>query len=158
MILATDFDGVMHPDPWHSEKQLWRHMAAFADLLREPALSRVELLITSSWRVRDVVRGTLRAQEEIERHFPVDLRPRIVGMTPCLGQLGEGLREMEIRAWLDAAGRSGSRWVAVDDRPYLFSGGAVSRRHLVLTDSARGLDGEAIGRLRTKLLTWQPGE
>lgn len=158
MILGIDFDGVMHPDPCHSDKELFCHMPAFADLLREPALAHVELLITSSWRVKNVFWETLRPLEDLQVYFPPDLQARIVGMTPCLGRLGSRVREWEIRAWLNATGRSGSRWVAVDDTDWLFTKGDVSRRHLVLTDSERGLDREALDRLRTKLLAWQPGD
>jgi len=122
VLLALDFDGVLHPAfPLASrppeENRRWSYLPRLENWLRRHP--DAEVLIVSNWRLQN-------AWDLLASLFSVDVRPRLVGMTPLLGTgQGPGVRQDEIEAWLVAANRTGAPWVALDDVRGLYKPGAV---------------------------------
>ncbi|MDH0144696.1 HAD domain-containing protein [Aquipseudomonas alcaligenes] len=55
---------------------------------------------------------------------PVDLRERIIGITPVAERIDGWLparREGEILKWLEASGRADEPWLAIDDQAWQFT-------------------------------------
>lgn len=79
-----------------------------AELLREPGLAHVQVVIASTWREMYPV-------TRLKKIFPADLQPRIIDVTPVLDDyLTEHERYEEIRSWLDEHPDTTS-WAALDD-------------------------------------------
>jgi hypothetical protein len=119
-LLMCDIDGVFHPNfPLKSrppeEGKKWCYLPRFEAVLR--AHSDVALVITSTWR-KDTSLSRLR------QHFSMDLRPRIIGATPILSEIGPGSRQSEVEAWLAAHPEwAHLPWIAVDDIADLYRPG-----------------------------------
>ena len=134
LTLFTDFDGVLHPEFCHESKRFCR-LSILEDILR--AAPSVEIVISSTWR-------QLRAFDVLRAQFSPDIASRVVGITPTYANLADipdrllgYQREAECVAWLRAYRGSSVRWLALDDRPWLFRPFST---HLVQTDGKLGLD------------------
>lgn len=119
MILALDFDGVMHPVNSTTEPKFCR-----LDLLEQWLRKRtvVDVLISSSWR-------ELHSLELMQSFFADDLQARVIGVTPlthCLlgpswsrsdaeRAVAIGERQYEIEQWIADSGTPSRTWVALDD-------------------------------------------
>ena len=156
-VLFLDLDGVLHPQPC-SEAMLFSRAPLLENALRD--FGRWEIVISSSWRLQLTI-------AEIKERLPADLAARVVGVTPScahesllghaptLGQHTQGIREIEILAWLKQ-NRIGGAWrtpfVALDDWPYNFS--HPTPPWVVLCDPNVGLDHISAGRL----VNWMAGQ
>lgn len=130
-LLFLDFDGALHPyflacDEGAPGARHFCDAPAFEAVVRQhPA---VQVVISSSWR-QD------RPLDQLRANFSPDIRPRIVGVTPVLpNSHGDGVRQLEIEAWLARAGLAATPWVAVDDVVAGFNPGAC----LVVTHDGFG--------------------
>lgn len=140
MILALDFDGVMHPVNNRTEPTFCRLNLLEEWLHARPA---VRLLISSSWR-------EVHPLDELASFFPEGLQLRIVGVTPVYEKMfGQQWsrspsdiaatryqRQVEIERWLADNGATEEPWAALDDDPNLFEPDCT---HLVLCDPTVGL-------------------
>jgi len=110
IVLALDFDGVLHPAlPYFDEQGSNPH---FQDLpALEAALEpfpQVGLLISSSWRRR-------RSRQDLLKAFSPALRQRVLDVTPELPNThAAGVRQREVETWM-ADFAPHARWVALDD-------------------------------------------
>lgn len=139
IVLALDFDGVMHPRVTSSEP-LFCRMDLLQDWLRRH--QHVDVLISSSWR-------EFHSMDEMVAHFADDLQNRIIGMTPMVHRMyGPDWtrapreieacrfeRQHEIQRWIDEH-RPGYRWLALDDDATLFEPGCTQ---LVLVNPSTGI-------------------
>lgn len=143
MILALDFDGVLHPRlPQH--EPLFCRMNLLEDWLR--AHAEVDVLISSSWR-------EFHPFDEMREYFSEDLRARVVGATPIARQLFKDSRlpedahraiyerQFEIEAWCRSRDLPDDSWLALDDDDRLFE---PSCSQLVLCDAKVGLRSETL--------------
>lgn len=131
-LLFLDFDGVIHRAENGSFERLPELRAILA------AAPNAHVVISSNWRAntsRDYLLGL----------FPMDLRDRIVGVTPDLSSVG-GSREDEINAFAHIAGASVV--VALDDDSTLFSPGCP---FLVKTDRHTGIDDATVAECIRRL-------
>jgi hypothetical protein len=123
-VLFLDIDGVLHPDG-PGDYQDFSCLPLFCDALRAAdAPGRVPIVISSAWR------HTQRLTD-IRSHFPADIGPRVVGVTPDLADpattaigspapidraaTGTYRRQGEITAWIRRNAPKG-QWLALDDR------------------------------------------
>lgn len=137
MILFLDFDGVLHPQPTilRPGRGVFTALHLLEDVLRQ--VPHVEVVISSSWRMRHPF-------GELREFFAPDVRDRIVGVTPMPGDVAEAPRELhnecprhaECLAWLARHRPPGTPWLALDDIADEF---APQCRNLMLIDGARGL-------------------
>ncbi|MEN1626605.1 HAD domain-containing protein [Pseudomonas aeruginosa] len=114
MILFLDIDGVLHPDPPQPDQRL-RSLPRLVQVLRDFPL--VEVVISSLWREHLTL-------DQLRELFPVDLRERIIGITPIAERVDGWLparREGEILDWLQAADRIDEPWLALDDQGWQFT-------------------------------------
>ena len=148
MILALDFDGVLHPDVNDPDVHFC-HLRGLVDMLKTDAFAHIEILVTSTWRIDRTHENeaVLHPFDVVQAYFPADIRSRVVGMTPYLGEWAPCIREKEILAWLLAAGKQDSPWLAIDDMAGLFSQDCPN---LFLTKSAIGLNSLVLKDLRKK--------
>lgn len=125
MVVFLDFDGVTHPEDTNSKNQLFCRLPLIEEALRQ--YPRVEIVISSAWRLQWP--SPTVATLELRQHFSEDIAPRVVGVTPNHVHLNwketqDGLwlwkRQWEIETWLRAHRPPGTRWLALDDRAYLF--------------------------------------
>lgn len=153
MILFLDFDGVLHPYGGASSDNFCELPRLIA-LLREPAFEHVEIVVSSAWRMvveasaDGLFTASVRPLQQMRQYFPADLRHRIIGVTPYLGELDGGVREQEIRQWLAEHAAPDRPWVALDDFAHLFTQDCPN---LLLAVSATGLDDMLIAQLRQRL-------
>jgi len=140
MILALDFDGVLHPVRTTTEAKFCR-LGLLESWLRERP--RVDVVISSSWRETHPF-GLMQS------FFAEDLQARVVGVTPSVHCLDEpswsrsdaeravaiGERQYEIEQWIADSSASTRRWAALDDDLSLFRPDCT---HLVLCDPNVGL-------------------
>jgi len=124
MILALDFDGVMHPVNSTTEPKFCR-----LDLLEQWLRKRtvVDVLISSSWR-------ELHAPDLMQSFFADDLQARVIGVAPLAHRLlgpswsrsnseravAVGERQYEIEQWIADSGTPARPWAALDDDTSLF--------------------------------------
>ena len=149
LILALDFDGVMHPVDSRTEAKFCRLDLLEAWLRGRPS---VRVLISSSWRA-------LHPLDELVSYFSTDLQDRIAGVTPvCDRPFGKQRaypaediaatrypRQTEIERWIaDSGDASIETWVALDDEPSLF---APACPNLVVCDASVGLTEEHLAML-----------
>lgn len=133
LYLFVDVDGVLHEGCPVDESRHYSKMPPFAEWLRR--WLDVHIVISSTWR-------ETRALEQLQQHYPADLRHRVVGVTPILRRQSSivgrvpGEREIEIRAWIHTFESTTTRWAAVDDDASGFTKGL---HELVLTDTSAGL-------------------
>ena len=125
MIVFVDFDGVLHPETLQGGTTLISRLPLVEEVVRK--YFGVELVISSAWRLRypdaELAATTLRIR------FAPDIAPRVVGVTPDHKTLDardspDGLssftRHWVCEAWMRAHRPPGTRWMALDDRSYLF--------------------------------------
>lgn len=143
-VMFLDFDGVLHPEFCNATKhfECERHLAS--------ALigNDVELVVSSTWRLG-------RTLCEIKELFSDPIANLIVGTTTRYSELPEISgscapfeRETECVAWMSANRPPWTRWIAADDRPWLFR---PFCRNLFLVDGKRGLDEKSSKLLRARL-------
>ena len=147
MILALDFDGVLHPVNSQTEPKFCR-LHLLESWLR--AWPGVDVVISSSWR-------EVHPLDLLQSFFAEDLRKRVIGATPLAHTLlgpawsrseaeravAIGERQYEIEQWM-ATHRATEAWVALDDDRSLFR---EDCRRIVLCDSIVGLTTEHLLRL-----------
>jgi hypothetical protein len=140
IILALDFDGVMHPVNTGTESKFCHLDLLEAWLRGRPS---VRVLISSSWREEHPL-------DELVSFFSEDLQRRIAGVTPVyekvIGQqwvcsnedvaTTQYRRQVEIERWIADSGATVETWVALDDEPSLF---APRCPNLVVCDPRVGL-------------------
>lgn len=142
MILFLDYDGVLHPDPCFDPARMFAFAPRLALCLAE--FPEVDIVLSTSWRhekpLDDLVAPLLPAMQS-----------RVVGITPHFGDfrpaphLTPYRREAECVQWLVSHGAADREWVALDDRPSLFT---PRCERLIECDSAFGFDARAAGRLQ----------
>lgn len=116
MILALDFDGVLHSAD-ADDSELFQHAHLIWQVLR--ARPTVEVVLSTSWR------GTHPHDELVmlvTRGGGEALAPRLIGSTPVRmmerGSYINGpvhVREKEIQLWLAGNGLRQRPWIALDD-------------------------------------------
>lgn len=150
MYLFLDFDGVLHPESATVE-QLFCCRHLLWDVLREN--NRIQVVLSTSWREHypfsDLVGFVTQGGGE-------DLVSRIVGATPSISvaPLADDYRRREIEclAWLEANGKAGARWLALDDIAYWFSyGSAQAPSPLYLVSYISGLVPEDVPKILERL-------
>ena len=125
MIVFLDFDGVVHPEELQCHANLFCRLHLIEAVLREfPA---VEIVISSAWRLE--YENDELAVSKLREHFSSDIAPRVVGVTPVFMKfmdkdsdevLSSFTRHWECEAWMNSHRPPGTRWLALDDRAYLF--------------------------------------
>ena len=125
MIVFLDFDGVLHPEVLQSSNKLLERLPFVEEVLRE--YPEVEIVISSAWRQR--YDDSELAVSQLRKHFSADISLRVVGVTPDQRKLSkkdspESLtrysRHWECESWIRTYRSPGTRWMAIDDRDYLF--------------------------------------
>lgn len=125
MIVFLDFDGVVHPEGLRGPSQLFCRLPLIEEVLRE--FAEVELVISSAWRLEYA--DPQLAAIGLKKHFSKDIAQRVVGVTPDHSNLPPGdmwpdwfrfSRHWECEAWIRTHRPLGTRWLAADDREYLF--------------------------------------
>ncbi len=139
MKLFLDIDGVLHSEPAFFAKAFCRR-GILIDLL--DARPHLEVVISSDWRLTQSL-DEIAMQIVVDR---LDLRPRFIGITPYLEHCQHEYRgrEQECLAWLEAAGASNVRWLAIDDVAGNFTYGS---KQVFLTDYRTGLTQNDLGKL-----------
>ena len=131
MVVFLDFDGVVHPEGLQDSSQLFCRLPLIEEVLREFQI--VEIVISSAWRLE--YREPVQAVIELRAHFSADIAPRILGVTPqCVylttknapAGLTKYDRHWECEAWMQTHRAPGTRWMALDDRTYLFEPNAAN--------------------------------
>lgn len=145
MILFLDFDGVLHPEPCFDSGRLFCFLPRLENILRD--FTDVEIVISSTWR-------ETRSLDTLRDFFHPDIRHRIIGVTPKWSEHSELFdvigyqRQTEVEAWLRASSEPWARWLAIDDKPYLFRPFLSS---LIKTKSLTGFDENVETKLRSVL-------
>lgn len=142
MILFLDIDGVLHPDPPQPDQRL-RSLPRLINILRDNP--HVEVVISSLWREH------LSLEQLRELLFPVDLRERVIDVTPIAERIDGWLparREGEILDWLEASGRAHEPWLAIDDQAWQFT---LRRDRLVACFFCDGITDVIEAELRQRL-------
>ena len=148
MILALDFDGVLHPVRTTTEPKFCR-IHILEDWLRNRPV--VDVLISSSWR-------EVHSFDLLQSFFADDLQTRVIGVTPLAHRLlgpswsrsdaertvAIGERQFEIEQWIADSGAPERPWAALDDDPSLFR---PECRNLVTCDPDVGLTTEHLHQL-----------
>ena len=154
MILALDFDGVLHPVNTTTEPKFCR-LELLEDWLR--GRLEVDVLISSSWR-------EVHPFDLLQSFFADDLRTRVLGVTPLTHSLlgpassrsdaeravAIGERQCEIEQWVAYCGVPAQRWAALDDDPSLFRPGC---QNLVVCDPTVGLTVSQLDELDVMLMS-----
>ena len=152
MILALDFDGVLHPVRTTTEPKFCRVELLESWLRERPG---VDVVISSSWREAHPF-GLMQS------FFSEDLRARVIGVTPLAHRLlgpswsrsdaeravAIGERQYEIEQWIADSSAPTRRWAALDDDPSLFRPDCT---HLVLCDPNVGLTDAQLEQLDAML-------
>jgi hypothetical protein len=135
MILALDFDGVLHPVKTTTELKFCR-LEMLEAWLREHA--DVDVIISSSWR-------EVHSFDLMQSFFSDDLQSRVVGATPVLrSHAGPATRHAEIESWVASSEEPSRPWLALDDDPGMFE---ESFQGAVFCDPNLGLEQRALARL-----------
>ena len=109
MILFLDIDGVLHPDPPQPDQRL-RSLPRLISVLRD--FTQVEVVISPLWRDH-------LSLDQPRELFPIELRERIIGVTPIAERIDGWLparREGEILEWLQASGRIDEPWLGFGEQ------------------------------------------
>jgi hypothetical protein len=145
MLLFLGIDGVLHPEPCFKPEQLFCRQPLLEELLRP--LPDVAIVVSSSWR-------ELVNLSELRSLFSPEIAKRIIDQTPywydhptLFEKIGYQ-RQTEIEAWLRQSHMPWAKWVALDDKPWLF---APSLANLVCCRPDIGLEKMAAERLHAKL-------
>lgn len=144
-VIFLDFDGVLHPEFCHES----RHFECVQHLANACGeRDDLDIVISSTWRhTKDL--------SNLKACFPESLARRIVGVTSAYAAL-EGLpskvlpfeREAECLGWIRANRPGHARWIAVDDRPWLYRPFCPE---LFLVPGKTGLDAGTGGQLLKRL-------
>lgn len=145
VLLFLDFDGVLHPLHCH-ESRHFSNLELFEQTVRP--IDGLQIVISSTWRLS-------RSLEQLRERFSPDVAKRIVGCCPLFRSLSDVSpslvsyeREAECRAWLRAYAAPWTRWLAVDDSPWLFR---PFSKNLLVLNKRTGLDAAACVDLRRRL-------
>jgi hypothetical protein len=142
VVLFLDFDGVLHPRGGALAGERFSKKSMLEELLREPALLHILLVISSTWREAYPLKSLVSI-------FSEDIQPRIIGATPILNDIDAAYqRYREIKAWLIRHPEV-NRWVALDDAAGDFP--QDGRLSSVFTDPDIGLKNSDIDSLRRLL-------
>lgn len=155
LILALDFDGVLHPRVTTAEP-LFCRVPLLECWLRTHA--EVRVVISSSWRES-------QSLDSMQERFSDDIRSRLVDVTPfahrLLGpawartpaemQAARYARQYEIEAWCADTGYRD--WIALDDDPRLFEPDCP---RLCLVDHRHGLTPGVMDELTHMLERFMP--
>lgn len=131
-ILFLDFDGVLHPEHCHESRRCCC-LSILEDALRQ--VPECQIVITSTWRLE-------QAYEDLLERFSPDIAAMIERYPQILRsnerpEYAGGVRAgAECHAWLWANDVPHRRWVAVDDRSWLYRPFCKS---LFLVDGRTGL-------------------
>lgn len=125
-ILFLDFDGVLHPTP---SEALFIHNGLLHRWLR--AAPEVDVVFSTSWRSS----FDFETLVECVAFEAPDLASRFVGAIPEVDRGALDRRGDECRLWLEAEGRDGEPWCALDDQPAWF----LDSDPVVAVDPAVGL-------------------
>ena len=101
-------------------------------------------MISSLWREH-------LSLDQLRELFPIELRERIIGVTPIAERIDGWLparREGEILEWLQASGRIDEPWFALDDQGWQFT---QHRDRLIECVFYDGLDDRIEALLRQRL-------
>lgn len=146
VTLFLDFDGVTHPLHCH-ERQHFSRLSSIEQVLR--ACPTVEVVLSSTWRLQYPL-------EQLRARFSNDMRPRIVGVTPLAANLPAGPsrleafpRHKEAWHWMLQNREAFDRWLAIDDRPYLFR---PFFDDIVQSNPATGADDQVLALLKERLM------
>lgn len=140
MILALDFDGVLHPVMTTMEPKFCRLELLEGWLRGRPD---VDVVISSSWR-------EVHPFDILRSFFADDLQARVLGVTPLAHSprgpasprsdaeraVAIGERQHEIEQWVADCGLPTEQWVALDDDASLFRPGCPN---LVVCEPTIGL-------------------
>jgi hypothetical protein len=143
MILFLDFDGVLHSEPCYDQTKLFCFLPRLEKVLRD--YPQIDVVISSTWRES-------RTLHELQGFFSADIAPRVVGVTPSwrdypdLFEVNGFQRHTEILAWIRYSSEPWVKWVAVDDKAFLFK---PFLKNLVRTSSLTGFDATAENQLRS---------
>lgn len=143
-VLFLDFDGVLHREFCHES----RHFECEPYLTTALDGMNIEIVLSSTWRIN-------RSLNEIKALLSEAIAARVVGVTPQYSQLSDISsrlalyeREAECVAWLTANRLAWTRWLALDDRPWLFRPFCPN---LFLVDNKQGLQEHSCALLRARL-------
>ena len=159
MILALDFDGVMHPVNSTREPKFCRLNLLEQWLRKRPV---VDVIVSSSWRV-------VHPLDLLQSFFAEDLQARVIGVTPLAHRLlgpswsrpdaeravAIGERQFEIEQWIADSGLPARPWVALDDDPPLFR---PDCQRLVLCASEVGLTEAHLEQLDAMIYDERPDD
>jgi hypothetical protein len=145
MILFLDFDGVLHPETL-SDKNYFSNVDLFEKTIaNQPEL---KIVISSTWRLKHDL-------AEMQNYFSKETASRIIDITPefskiikCPDDLVAYSRHAEINEWLRINSKPWEKWIAIDDRPYLFK---PFIKNLVICDRLIGFDLKAQKTLLNKI-------
>ncbi len=143
MIIFLDFDGVLHPEPCTLDGEFC-HLPRFETILRD--FPSVRVVISSAWRHSQDL-------ETLRSYFSSDIAERIIDVTPSWAQLDGDApgyeRQAEVEAWIRKNAKPWDDFLALDDRPWLFS---PFYPRLVKCVRATGLDDQSEHLLRERLI------
>jgi hypothetical protein len=141
-ILFLDFDGVLHPKGANAAHDHFSKKHLLEELLLEPELSGVQVVISSTWR-------EAYSLDRLRLFFSPRMQTRIVDRTPVLDDLdGEFLRYREVRGWLNRHPLTNA-WFALDDDREGFP--PSQSRNVVFTNPSFGVTESQIADLRSLL-------
>lgn len=145
-ILFLDFDGVLHPEGC-SQRHLLMHVPTLASILERHA---AKIVVSSTWRLT-------RSLSTLRILLGPELGPLVIGKTGLYASMSmynlpDSLRmyqrHMECVGWMRKHHSYPERWLALDDRAYLFSPFCPN----VLECNARtGLDVQTLQLLDSRL-------
>ena len=162
MIVFLDFDGVVHPEGLEERSQLFSRMPLIEEVLRE--FPSVEIVISSAWRLE--YRNPVQAVIELRAHFSADVAPRVLGVTPdhvflkpqdAPGSLLTYHRHWECTAWMQTHRPPGTRWMAMDDRSYLFKPDAANLMKFDRNEAFTAAHQDKLREFLTALVDGTPG-
>lgn len=146
VTLFLDFDGVTHPLHCHESRHFSR-LAGIEGVLR--ACPCVEVVLSTTWRLQHPL-------VQLRTKFSKDIQHRVVGATDAACKLPEWPsrlnaypRHKEAHHWMLNNRDASDRWLAIDDRPYLFRPFCDV---VVECDSKRGADEPVLLLLKSRLI------
>ena len=109
VVLFLDFDGVFHPLMSNGLKFI--DLPNFENFIRKHSdRFDFKLVISSNWRREYTL-------SQISKFFSPDIALKLVGVTPVLNTIGDGVRLEEAQQWR-AQNDMNSAWFALDDDHY----------------------------------------
>lgn len=112
VILFLDFDGVFHPLMGSGLKFI--DLPNFENVIRQyKDRFDFKLVISSTWRREYTL-------SQMAKFFSPDIAMLLVGVTPVINTIGDGVRYEEAQQWR-AQNDMNSDWIAIDDDHYAWS-------------------------------------